>query len=133
MPTSERAALAQAGRVAPRLRREALRLSWELRYLAGPSPTPVPPDWRDDAACKMHGWQWFGLDAREAVKVCAGCPVRLACLHETRDVDNGLPLQYIADVSGGIMAPHRMALQRQLRAQALRDSHPVSEWDEACP
>lgn len=103
--------------VVVRLRREALRLSWELRYLAGPSPTRPPSDWRDAAACKPAGWDWFALDPRDAVKVCDACPVRLACLHEARTIDNGLSVQHISDVAGGLMASRRAALQRQLRAE----------------
>lgn len=70
-------------------------------------------EWRYHAAC--HGmWELFdtaadapeSVFAREAKRVCAGCPVRQPCLDdavETRDVDG---------VRGGLTGPERDRIVR---------------------
>lgn len=85
-------------------------------------------DWREDAACREMGNDWFYPPPGEgqcdaAVQVCRGCPVRLPCLVyalENRE-DYG--------VWGGFPA-HKL---KKLRAQVLRGVNPTIDGVELPP
>ena len=78
-------------------------------------------DWRSRASC--HEWidvfdQTFEVTRRVKVgpvatasNVCAGCPVRRACLDDALDVEEGLGSRY--GVRGGLLPRERSKLARQ--------------------
>ena len=98
-----------------RLRAEALQVSWELRYLAQEASAPLPAGWREAAACSRYGWEWFNLDARLAVPICERCPVRLECLRDARRAEDEIAAHHVSHVAGGLTAPVRRRLQKELR------------------
>jgi len=46
----------------------------------------IPEEWRDNAACRKHPTSWWypdgyaAADCRDAITICATCPVRDDCL-----------------------------------------------------
>lgn len=118
------------GRAMFRARAEALAESWRLRYLAASGEERVG-SWRDRAACGGIGadrwWKMSQGHVPAACSVCATCPVRMACVQQTRCDDDMIPTHHITAVSGGFTGPTRVALQRRLRGRP-----PLADLEAAC-
>ena len=90
--------------------------------------TPVTADWRVYAACRRADPELFFpvgtgeaalLKADRAKRICAGCPVRRACL------DWALATGQEVGVWGGTVADERRVLRAQ-QARALSSSRALS-------
>lgn len=72
---------------------------------------PFVPTWRDNALCREVDPEiWFvakGGSARPAKRICAACPVRVACL------DYALRHNEAFGIWGGLTEKERKALRKQ--------------------
>lgn len=73
----------------------------------------LPPNWREDAACKGLNPELFhparGEDAYQAIAVCAGCLVVEQCLHFA--LSNGIKV----GIYGGKSERQRRMLRRDYK------------------
>lgn len=94
--------------------------------MAGPTPMPRPNwGWQDASACRGEDLAlFFGADGerqeerevreRKAQQVCAGCPVRTACL------DYSISRPERTGVWGGLSEEERMAERNRRMRQRAR-------------
>ena len=85
------------------------RILW-LMAPDAPDPAPIPPGpaWQRDAACLGKPTEMFfpegkGTGPGEALKVCAGCPVRVEC-YEWAEAEG-----FVYGVFGGLSERQRRA------------------------
>ena len=104
------------------------RIRWLMSNVGGDlEAIPPGPSWQRDAACRNHPPDWWfpakGRSVSAAKAVCAGCPVRDACLSwalDEVDVGPGDPhtTSHRYGVLGGLSPAERTALARQYARQA---------------
>ncbi len=84
---------------------------------------------RDDAdtPCRADPDLWYSDDpdaAREATRVCCGCPLATACLEAALDIERGLVASRRHGVWGGL-TPHQRAAMDQSRHSRRGGSKPL--------